>query len=310
MTNGAVAGKRATGPLGLTVENLFVSYSQGEYDEPAVKGVSFTVAPGEIVGIVGESGSGKSSLAQAILRLSPETARVTGRIKLGTIDLLNVGEKRMRQIRGASIGMVFQDPSAALNPVFRISTQIVDTFRRHRPGLSRREALKCAEDAVEAMGVPASRLASYPHQLSGGMRQRALIAAAMAAEPKVLVADEPTSDLDTVSQAQILALLRSLRDSRGIGVLLISHDMRVISSICDRIAVMRGGVFVEVGTTAKVLGSPEHAYTRGLVRVSIRDRDDSGRFVTIADDGDDEAEPAGADSPGAVSSAQVRGEPS
>jgi peptide/nickel transport system ATP-binding protein len=187
----------------------------------------------------------------------------------------------MAAIRGREIGMVFQDPASALNPVFTISTQIVDTLRRHHKGLSRKDAKRLAAEAVEAMGIRAERLRSYPHELSGGMRQRALIAAAMAAEPAFLVADEPTSDLDTISQAQILELLRQLRRERGIGVILISHDIRVVASICDKVGVMRDGDLVEFGDTDTVLKAPTHPYTRNFLRVSTRQRDENGVFATM-----------------------------
>ena len=191
----------------------------------------------------------------------------------------------MRGIRGRRIGMVFQDPSTALNPVFRIRTQIVDTVMRHRKNLSRSEAKRVAADVIGEMGI-AGRPARAASRTSspGGMRQRALIAAAMVAEPGLLVADEPTSDLDTVSQAQILRLLRRLRDDRGIGILLVSHDMGVIASICDRVGVMQRGELVELGTCDEVLRHPRHPYTRALVDVSGRKRGADGRFVTMPRD--------------------------
>jgi len=213
--------------------------------------------------------------------LLPANARVSGRILLDTEDLVGRAEAQLREIRGNRIGMVFQDPSAALNPVFRIRTQIVDTIRRHRKNLTRSEAKSVAADIIGEMGIEADRLGSFPHQLSGGMRQRALIAAAMVAEPGFLVADEPTSDLDTVSQAQILRLLRRLRDERGIGILLVSHDMGVIASICDRVGVMRRGELVELGTCDDVLRHPRHPYTKALVEVGGRKRGADGRFVTM-----------------------------
>ena len=265
----------------LELDNVAVSYRQrgGRFD--AVRGVSFSINPGEIVGMVGASGSGKSSVGHAIMGLLPANARVSGRILLDTEDLVGRAEAQLREIRGNRIGMVFQDPSAALNPVFRIRTQIVDTIRRHRKNLTRSEAKSVAADIIGEMGIEADRLGSFPHQLSGGMRQRALIAAAMVAEPGFLVADEPTSDLDTVSQAQILRLLRRLRDERGIGILLVSHDMGVIASICDRVGVMRRGELVELGTCDDVLRHPRHPYTKALVEVGGRKRGADGRFVTM-----------------------------
>jgi ABC-type dipeptide/oligopeptide/nickel transport system ATPase component len=265
----------------LDVKDLRVTYAQRGESHAAVTGVSFTVNAGEILGIVGESGSGKSSLAHAIMRLLPKTAELSGTVDLGGTNLLELTEAQMSGVRGRQIGMVFQDPSSALNPVFTISTQIVDTLRRHHKGLSRKDARRLASEAVEAMGIRAERLRSYPHELSGGMRQRALIAAAMAAEPSFLVADEPTSDLDTISQAQILELLRQLRKERGIGVILISHDIRVVASICDKVGVMLDGDLIEFGDTDDVLRSPSHAYTRNFLRVSTRQRDEHGVFATM-----------------------------
>lgn len=267
----------------LVAEALNVTYRTPSGFEHAVKDVNLEVRAGEILGIVGESGSGKSSIAQAMLRLEPDAAKVTGRILLGNDDLVPMSQSQLAKVRGKRIGMVFQDPSAALNPVFRISTQIIDTLRRHHPGLSKPQAMKQAAASIEAMGIPASRLSSFPHQLSGGMRQRALIAAAMSADPAFLVADEPTSDLDTVSQTQILELLLNLRAERNIGILLISHDMRVIAAICDKIGVMTRGVLVELGSTHDVLTNPKAPYTQALLQISRRERHTSGRFITIAD---------------------------
>ena len=268
-------------PDTLTVTDLRVSYEVHGHEHVAVDQVSFTLRPGEILGLVGQSGSGKSSIAHAVLRLLPTSANIGGRIDLGSMNLVTMSEKQLTKIRGQRIGMVFQDPSAALNPVFRIETQIVDTLRHYDRKLSRADAKRMAGEAIEEMGISASRLRSYPHQLSGGMRQRALIAAAVAGQPELMVADEPTSDLDTVSQAQILALLRRLRDEKNIGLLLISHDMGVIAAICDRVGVMQGGKLVEIGPTDDILRNPQHPYTRALLQVSRRERDADGMFVTM-----------------------------
>jgi ABC-type dipeptide/oligopeptide/nickel transport system ATPase component len=268
----------------LELDNLVVSYPQRAGRSDAVRGVSLGVNAGEIVGMVGASGSGKSSIGHAIVGLLPADTKIGGRILLDGENLVGRSESMMRGIRGNRIGMVFQDPSTALNPVFRIRTQIVDTLMRHRKNLKRSEAKRIAADVIGEMGIAPERLGSFPHQLSGGMRQRALIAAAMVAEPGLLVADEPTSDLDTVSQAQILGLLRRLRDDHGIGILLVSHDMGVIASICDRVGVMRRGELVEIGTCDDVLRRPQHPYTKALVEVSGRQRDADGRFVTMPPD--------------------------
>jgi ABC-type dipeptide/oligopeptide/nickel transport system ATPase component len=268
----------------LELVNVVVSYQQRDGRSDAVRGVSLRIDPGEIVGMVGASGSGKSSIGYAIMGLLPANAEVSGKILLDGEDLVGRAEGQLRGVRGRRMGMVFQDPSTALNPVFRIRTQIVDTLMRHRKNLKRSEAKRIAADVISEMGIEPERLGSFPHQLSGGMRQRALIAAAMVAQPGLLVADEPTSDLDTVSQAQILRLLRDLRDERGIGILLVSHDMGVIASICDRVGVMRQGKLVELGTCEDVLRRPRHPYTKALVEVSGRQRDADGRFVTMPRD--------------------------
>jgi peptide/nickel transport system ATP-binding protein len=263
---------------GLVVEGLHVEYVQESSLVHAVSGIDLVVGPGEALGLVGESGSGKSSVAFSILRLLPPTARIRGRISVDGLDLAALSERDMRRVRGRLIGMVFQDPAAALNPVFPVSTQIVDTFLRHKPGLTRDRARRMAGDLVEELGISRNRLASYPHQLSGGMRQRMLIAAAMAAEPAYVVADEPTSDLDTISQNQILRLLAELREQRKLGILLISHDLAVIASFCDNVAVMYRGHIVEVAPTSEIMSRPQHPYSVALLRMSRRDRDASGRF--------------------------------
>jgi peptide/nickel transport system ATP-binding protein len=264
----------------LIVEGLNVSYIDDTEEVRAAVDVGFFVEKGEVLGIVGESGSGKSSVASALMRLLPKSARVRGRILLEGDDLASLPEREMRRVRGRRIGMIFQDPATALNPVFTIRSQIVDTVLRHHSDLSRRQANALAVETVESMGVAAGRLDSYPHQLSGGMRQRALIAAAMVAGPSFLVADEPTSDLDTISQAQILGLLRNLRDNQGVGLILISHDLAVISAACDRVLVMYGGYVVERGTVDDVLTKPLHPYTESLLRISRKDQDANGRFIT------------------------------
>ncbi len=276
----------------LELDDVAVSYRQRGGRSDAVRGVSLKINSGEILGMVGASGSGKSSVGHAIMGLLPANAAVSGRILLDGEDLVGRAESQLRGIRGKRIGMVFQDPAAALNPVFRIRTQIVDTITRHRKDLRRSEARQIAAEIISEMGIAVERLGSFPHQLSGGMRQRALIAAAMVAEPGMLVADEPTSDLDTVSQAQILRLLRRLRDERGIGILLVSHDMGVIASICDRVGVMRRGELVELGTCDEVLRRPVHPYTRALVDVGGRKRRADGRFVTMPADVERLEEPA------------------
>jgi oligopeptide/dipeptide ABC transporter ATP-binding protein len=234
----------------------------------AVRGVSFAVSRGEIVGLVGESGSGKSLTALAVLGLTPPNARVRGEILWGPTgeDLLALPPRRLREVRGGQVGMVFQEPASALNPVFTVGFQVAEAVRAHRP-LSRRAALAEAESLLArvALPEPGRRLGDYPHQLSGGQRQRVMIAMALAADPDLLLADEPTTALDVTVQAQILALLRRLRDELGLAVLLITHDFGVVAETCDRAVVMYGGEVVEEAPVRDLFRAPAHPYTRALL---------------------------------------------
>jgi ABC-type dipeptide/oligopeptide/nickel transport system ATPase component len=265
----------------LTVDDLSITYMRSGHATEAVRNVSLSVESGQTLGIVGESGSGKSSLGLAIIRLLPQGARTTGRITLDDEDLLACSESRMRRIRGAKVGMVFQDSLAALDPVFSIHSQLVETFRRHERGLTRRDARERASKALEELAIPRARLRSYAHEFSGGMRQRAMIATALAPDPAFLIADEATSELDVSSQRQVLDLLSGIQKSRELGLIVVSHDLSVINHACERVAVMYRGDLVEYGRTAEVLSDPKHWYTRALVRTSAKQRDDSGRLFTI-----------------------------
>jgi oligopeptide/dipeptide ABC transporter ATP-binding protein len=224
------------------------------------------VARGEIVGLVGESGSGKSLTALSILRLVPRPGRVSGRVDLDGEDLLSLPEAALRQVRGGRVGMVFQEPASALNPVLSVGFQVAEAVRAHRP-LSRRAAREEAEQLLArvALPEPRRRLDDYPHQLSGGQRQRVMIAMALAAGPDLLLADEPTTALDVTVQAQILVLLRRLRDELGLGVLLITHDFGVVAETCDRAVVMYAGEVIEEAPVATLFRAPAHPYTRGLL---------------------------------------------
>jgi ABC-type dipeptide/oligopeptide/nickel transport system ATPase component len=267
----------------LEVEDLCITYSRSGRVVEAVHNVSLVVEAGRTFGIVGESGSGKSSLGLAIMRLLPAGTKTTGRILLDGEDLLSCSEKRMRHVRGPRVGMVFQDSLAALNPVFPIRTQIVETMRRHDRQLSRRDARVRAAEALEELAIPRERLRSYPHEFSGGMRQRAMIATALAAGPTFLIADEATSELDTSSQRQVLDVLAGVQKARELGLIVISHDLGVIHHACQDVAVMYRGDLVEFGRTAEVLSAPKHWYTKALVRISAKKRDDGGRLYTIRD---------------------------
>ena len=248
----------------LEVDRLTVTFA-GE-GRAVVRNVSFTIAPGEALGLVGESGSGKSLTCRAILRLMPRGAAIGGRITYGSRDLLALCDGEMQVLRGSSIAMVFQDPLTALNPVLRVGDSIAQVIQAHG-GLGRRAARMRAIEMMERVGIrdAGRRAAAYPHEFSGGMRQRIHIAMALAARPTLLLADEPTTALDVVVQAEILRLLDDLRRQEGMSLLLVSHDFRVVAGLCDRVGVMYAGELVEVGATQTVLRCPEHPYTIGLM---------------------------------------------
>jgi len=237
---------------------------------PAVRDLSFSIAPGEVLGLVGESGSGKSITSLAIMRLLPPQARVTGEIcftENGTAQsLFTLSDDAMRQLRGSRIAMIFQEPMTSLNPVMRAGDQIAEAVLAHN-SLSKRDAWQRAVDAMNDVAIPdpAHRARDYPHQLSGGMRQRIMIAMAIANRPQLLIADEPTTALDVTIQAQILDLLSELRMKFGLAMLFISHDLAVVSHVADRVAVMYGGSMVELGAKRDIFQAPAHPYTRGLL---------------------------------------------
>jgi oligopeptide/dipeptide ABC transporter ATP-binding protein len=233
----------------------------------AVDGVSFALDPGETLALVGESGCGKSLTALSLLRLVPPPGRIEpgSTIRLGDTDVLALQGESLRRIRGRRIGMIFQDPMSSLNPVFRVADQIAEGIRAHFE-VSKREARARAVALLHEVGIPdpASRADAYPHQLSGGMRQRVMIAIALAAEPEILVADEPTTALDVTVQAQILEVLDRLQAARGMAVLLITHDLGIVAGRADRVAVMYAGQIVEEAETRELFARPSHPYTQGL----------------------------------------------
>ena len=248
----------------LHVEGLSIAYGGAA---PSVQDVSLRVGPGEIVGVIGESGSGKSSIALAMMGLLPDSATVTAsRIEVAGADMQDATERDWSKLRGARASMVFQEPMSALNPCMRIGAQIAEVLRIHGVA-DKRQARARALEILHLVRMPDAerRLAYYPHQLSGGQRQRVVIAIAVAAGPTLLVADEPTTALDVTVQAQILELLRTLRDETGMGVLFISHDLGVIGQLCERVAVMYRGRIVETGRAERVLADPQHPYTRALL---------------------------------------------
>jgi peptide/nickel transport system ATP-binding protein len=249
----------------LRVHDLRVRFPSAGGDFAAVDGISFELGRGESLALIGESGSGKSTAALALPRLLPRGAHVSGRVELFGEDLLAVPEKSMRHVRGAKIAMVFHDPFAALNPVLRVGTQIGEALRAHA-GLGRRAAAAATLDLLLRVGLAAEVAHRYAHQLSGGMRQRALIAMALACAPAIVVLDEPTSSLDAVTQRQMVALLRQLRRERQFALLLATHDLDLAADLCDRVAVLYAGRIVEHGAPAAVFSAPRHPYTAGLLR--------------------------------------------
>ena len=252
----------------LSVQGLTVAFATGRGPVNAIESIDLTIAPGEILGIVGESGSGKSVTALAIMGLLPRPpARIVGgRILFDGVDVLTRSERQMRRLRGPGIGMVFQEPMSSLNPVFTIGDQIGETLRAHeRLGPAARRARSIA--LLDRVGIPsaARRLDDYPHQMSGGQRQRVMIAIALACNPRLLIADEPTTALDVTIQAQILDLLLELRAERGMGVMLITHNMGVVAETADRVLVMYSGRVVEQSPAATLFDQPAHPYTSGLL---------------------------------------------
>ncbi|MCW2834607.1 MAG: transporter ATP-binding protein [Nocardioides sp.] len=252
----------------LSVRDLRVTFTRhGEVPFPAVDGLSFDVHPGQTVGLVGESGCGKSVTSLAVMGLLPARGnRVEGEALYEDVDLLSLTANQMRDRRGRDIAMIFQDPLSSLNPVVPIGVQVTEVMERHR-GMRRKDAMPKARELLERVGIPdpGARLKNYPHQLSGGMRQRALIAMALACEPRLLIADEPTTALDVTIQAQILALLKELVEETGTALIMITHDLGVVAGLCDEVNVLYAGRIVERGDRHRLFARPRHPYTHGLL---------------------------------------------
>ncbi|MCF6470853.1 ABC transporter ATP-binding protein [Nonomuraea sp. MG754425] len=268
----------------LEIADLVVEFATDGGLVRAVDGAGYTVAPGETLGVVGESGSGKSVTAMAALGLIRPPGRITsGRIVFDGADLRTASPRELRRLRGGRIAMIFQDPMTSFNPVLSIGAQVAEALRLHRPGLSRAGARERAAELLTLVGVPDARrrLRQYPHEFSGGMRQRALIAMAIANDPDLLIADEPTTALDVTVQAQVLDLIRLTRRETGAATVLITHDLGVVAELADRVVVMYAGRVVEHGPVAEIFGAPRHPYTRGLLASLPRLDDDAGALTPI-----------------------------
>ncbi|MEI5663995.1 ABC transporter ATP-binding protein [Bosea sp. CCNWLW174] len=270
-----------TTPL-VAMENVTVRF-KGAQTVHAVNGVSLTLEPGKVLGILGESGSGKSVTLKTLLRLLPETrTEIGGKVMVDGKDVLALGAQELSDYRGAVTSMIFQDPALALDPVYTVGEQIAEAIVRHEK-LSAKQAMARALELLELVRIPSPerRLKAYPHEMSGGMRQRAMIALALAARPKLLLADEPTTALDATVQIQILLLLRQLQRDLGMGVIFVTHDIGVAVEVSDRLAVMYAGQIVETGTVRELLRDPRHPYTRGLLAANLHGAKKGERLEAI-----------------------------
>ena len=266
----------------LEVSELSVRFHQRQRVIHAVNGVGFRLARGEVLGILGESGSGKSVTLRAVMRLLPSNCAIEGHIAVDGEDITGAPEARLQELRGGKLAMVFQEPVTALDPVFTIGSQIAETIARHK-GITRRTARRRALEWLERVQIPSARrrFDAYPHELSGGMRQRAMIALALCCNPTVLLADEPTTALDVTVQIQILLLLRELQRELGMAVIFVTHDVGAAVEVSDRLAVMYAGRFVETGTARDVLKRRAHPYTEGLLAANLHGVEPGSRLLTI-----------------------------
>lgn len=266
----------------LSVQDLRVTFGTADGDVHAVKGVSFDVAAGETVAVVGESGSGKSVTANSLLRLNfGADVRTSGRILLEGRDVLAMSDDEVRAVRGRDVAMIFQDPLTALNPFYTVGRQIAEAYEVHHPGTSKKDLREIALDSLRKVGIPepTKRVDQYPHEFSGGMRQRIVIAIALVNSPKILIADEPTTALDVTVQAQILELIAAMQQEHGSAVVLITHDLGVVAEITERVMVMYAGRVVESASVVDAFATPTHPYTRGLLK-SVKSLD-TGRHERL-----------------------------
>jgi peptide/nickel transport system ATP-binding protein len=260
------------------VRDLHVRFVGREETVHAVNGVSFAVQPGEVLCILGESGSGKSVTLRSLMRLLPDRAKIDGTVRVAGQDVLSLSNRALRDLRGGAVSMIFQEPMTALDPVYTIGQQIGETIRRHT-GCDRARARARALELLNLVRIPSAerRLDAYPHELSGGLRQRAMIAMALSCDPRLLLADEPTTALDATVQIQVLILLRKLQAELGMGMIFVTHDLGVAAEIADNVAVMYAGRIVEYGTVSQIMAKPLHPYTRGLLASTVhgqsRERD-------------------------------------
>jgi peptide/nickel transport system ATP-binding protein len=266
----------------LEVEGLTTNYRTLRGWVKAAENVSFAVDKGEALGVVGESGCGKTTVALSILKLLPKGGRIRGgKILFEGTDLVPMNDKEMRKIRWKGISIVFQGAMNALNPVFKVGDQIVEAIKTHEPELSKSDARKRAEGLFGMVGVEVSRLDNYPHEFSGGMRQRALIAMALASNPKLLIADEPGTALDVIVQAQVLQLMRALKEKLGLSMMMISHDLSIVAEVCEKIAIMYAGHVVEYGDIEEIFKEPLHPYTQGMLGAFPSIKGDKKKLVSI-----------------------------
>jgi peptide/nickel transport system ATP-binding protein len=275
-----------TTPALLDIRDLAVAYSTAEGPLPAVRGIDLVVGAGEVVGVAGESGCGKSTIASTVLRLQPKDATVSGEVLVSGHDVQTMGWGQLRAVRWAEASIVFQGALHSLNPVQRVERQIAEPIRLHEPGLPDAEVVERVAELLEQVGLPRARSRAYPHQLSGGQKQRVMIAMALACRPSLIIADEPTTALDVMVQAQILDLLSGLVRELGVGMMIISHDLSVLAELCDRVVVMYAGRVVETGTAKQIFTDPQHPYTQALSAAFPRIGDHAARYAPAGLAGD------------------------